>query len=368
MLNDRGRPLSDGALLRTHTLAILEDFPSELEAAERDWDEILREGEQYVDRFLGAFYASYAGARAPKDGMFDAFRVQFSRFLPDERVSDSQQADEVKQFIGDLRQESELFARLLVGEWPYEQGAAAEWDRDRLYRLVAVLAHNLAFPLLLAVARRCLESRFVYLVLLLERFVFRYINVAGGSAAALSAIYYEHAKRVRETDQLDGNRIENQLRTLRDRFPSDEIFGLTLQDQLRYSTSPARNRLLKHFLTTLENHYRWYPGGARGKPSPTKHSVFDFKKVTLEHVYAQCPEEADPALEDLKHDLGNITLLDERDGPVAANAPFAEKKPIYENSQIDLTRELAQYDEWTPQVVRGRADNYAEMAKKIFII
>lgn len=93
ILNDRGRPLSDGALLRTHTLAVLESYPQRQEAAEAaevDCDEILKVGDSFVNAFLAAYYVSFVGDRAPRGEMDDRFRAEF---LPTDPDSDQAAAD-----------------------------------------------------------------------------------------------------------------------------------------------------------------------------------------------------------------------------------------------------------------------------------
>lgn len=149
VLNDRGRPLGVGALLRTHTLSILEGYPAHQDEAEIQWDAILREGESWVDGFLGSYYASHAGARVTKGEMYDAFLALFKNELPN-AVGDEGQADKTRDFTKRLREESIVYGKLQDGEWPYEQGKAADWDRDRLERLLKILHHTLALPLLLA--------------------------------------------------------------------------------------------------------------------------------------------------------------------------------------------------------------------------
>lgn len=190
ILNDRGRQLSDGSLLRTHTLDVLQGYPDQQRAAETDWNTILRVGDSFADRFLAAYHVSYVGSRAPTGGIFDEFCARFDIA----EVGSGAAATTLQQTIRRLREETVTFSRIRAGDWPFDEPTKPGWDRDRLKRLVISLRHDLAHPLLLAVARESTESSFRDLVLLLEPFVFRYINVTNAGAARLAVVYYGHAK------------------------------------------------------------------------------------------------------------------------------------------------------------------------------
>lgn len=372
VLNDRGRQLSVGSLLRTYSLSLVEGFDSVSDDVEQLWDEILTFGEAWVDNFLDAYYVSHTGVRITKGGAYDAYLEQFSGGLLPEPAQTAAEADSVRDFAKTLREEAAFYDQLQDGEWPFANGSASQWDRDRLVRMVKLLPHRLAFPLLLAVGRECGEAKFTRLVPVIERFAYRYINISRGNADALAKrAYYPVAKIARDTQTYDEKELLKQLRRLRNDYANDEVFGTNLKELVKYrENSAAEKRRLKHFLTTLEDYYSWWKGGAGGRPSPTKHSVFDFKQTNLEHIYPQNPDAADrdTALDAVMHDLGNMTLLDENDGVVAGNDTFAAKVPIYQNSKIALSRELADKHQWTVAEVEARADQYVEMALKIFVV
>jgi Protein of unknown function DUF262 len=254
VLNDRGRQLSDGALLRTHTLDVLQAYPDQQRAAETDWDTMLRIGDTFVNRFLAAYYVSYIGSRAPTGEMFDEF---CSRFGIDD-VASPTAATKLQQTIRRLREETETFSRIRVGDWPFDDPTKPGWDRDRLKRLVVSLRHDLAHPLLLAAARETNESSFRDLVLMLEPFVFRYINVTNAGAPRLAVVYYEHAKKVRETHKLDKKGLRTALKALIANYAPDDVFEPLLRDQLRYAKTAQRRQLIKHFLTTVDDYEDWF--------------------------------------------------------------------------------------------------------------
>lgn len=365
VLNDRGKPLSAGDLLRTHTLATLEQFPHQQEAAEKDWDLILRGNETFVNRFLAAYYASYTGNRIPTGETYDRFRTEFLEDL----VDTPHAATALREKIAVLRSESQTFCLVADGEWPFEEPKKPAWERDRLRRLVKSLSHRLADPLLLAIARETDETAFRDVVRMLEPFVFRYINITKAPAARLESLYFRHAKKVRSGGRLDKSGLRNELKGMLKASAKDEIFLAQLEETLRFSSKTTSKKLIKHFLTTLEDYEDWFKEGGRNKPVvKDKTKVFDLDAVNIEHIYPQNPAVPDSLLNPLKNTLGNLTALDQHEGMIAGNKEFHEKRPTYAKSDFKITRPLARTQSWTPAAVVKRVDFYKKRALKIFVV
>jgi hypothetical protein len=366
VLNDRGKPLSAGDLLRTYTLAVLEGYPPQQDAAERDWDVILRRGERFVNRFLAAYYSSHTGTRVPTGEMYDRFR---KRFLKDP-IDTAQAAKRLRDTISELLVEAETFASLINGDWPFEKAHKPAWDQDRLRRLVKSLGHRLADPLLLVVARRSTETSFRDLVRMLEPFAFRYIDIVSANAGRVEGVYFKHAKRLRGSGNFDKQELRRELKDLLQRYARDEIFIPQLEEQLRFSSSRTNSKkLIKHFLTTLEDHEEWFKKGAQGRPQvKDKTKVFDLDTVNIEHVYPQNPSKEEPMLNPLKHTLGNLTALDQNEGSIAGNKEFPDKKAIYRSSEFKITKPLGRLQKWDQERIRKRVEFYTQRAVKIFVV
>jgi hypothetical protein len=366
VLNDRGKPLSAGDLLRTHTLAELEKYGPLQEAAELDWNAILEADESFVNRFLAAYYSSYTGARIPTGETYDKLRDRFFG----QTVDSPSKAKAMREQVAKLRAEFALFVEISAGVWPYPEPRKSDWEQDRLKRLVKSLRHRLADPLLLATAREASESVFRDLVLMLEPVAFRYISIAGGSPAKLEGIYFRYAKSTRANSKLDKTGLRKELRRLIKRYARDETFEVQLEDQLRFNNRKAGiKELIKHFLTTLEDYEVWYQSGKPGQPKPSdKTRVFGLKTVNIEHIYPQNPKTQIPLLNPLKHTLGNLTALDQDEGVKAGNKGFPQKKPIYEASEFKITKTLADIPEWDQAAVADRVKFYIDRALKIFVV
>lgn len=365
VLNDRGRTLSDGDLLRSHTLELLEGFSSKQIQVERYWDEILGASLTEIDRFLRSYFASHVGQRAPSRDLFDHFR---KHFFPYSNVQiSSSDASKIEKRISTFKAEFEVFSKLQDGEWPYDDPKTSIWDRDRLSRLVITLKHKLCIPLLLS-AYNCLpEKDFSKLINWLERFVFRYINMVGAHPTPLEERYYKYAMMMRsQCGSFKLSDFKSELRTMGLTSASDDLFKATLLGpKLNYSHSSQR-KLIKYFLTTLEDHYDWFKNGASGEPKPDRTMSFDLNQITIEHIYPQNPSTLSTKLEPLKQELGNLSFWSSDDNRAAGNALFASKKTKYSQSKIKLTQELSSLSSWDDNSLQNRRDRLIRMALKVF--
>ncbi|HMN13252.1 MAG TPA: DUF262 domain-containing protein, partial [Bellilinea sp.] len=197
VLNDRGKTLSDGDLLRSHTLEILEGFEAHQERVEKCWDEILDHKGDEINSFLRPYSPSHQGDRSPSRDLADSYRESFFPFDPPVSLTPSQATD-IVQRVRNLDDESQTYFDLVAGRWPYPEPGVSQWDRDRLKRLILVLKHTLCLPLLLSAARLLPENMFAELVHLMERFSFRYITIVGAHPTRLANCYYSNAKAIRE--------------------------------------------------------------------------------------------------------------------------------------------------------------------------
>jgi hypothetical protein len=279
VLNDRGRDLAEGDLLRAFSLELLEGHESKQESIEAMWDEILSDSAQKTDSFLRDYYASFTGERSPSSDLFDRFA---ETFLPEMGSLSVPQADEVVNRIKSMLEEYRAHVLLRDGAWPFEPTSTGAWERDRLKRLITILGRSTTIPLLMAAYRCKGEGFLVDLVQFVERMDFRYL-VVGGHAGSLGERYYRQAKAIRDDPPSFA------ISTLRDDIEpfvaaraSDETFAAALPSRVRYGSAP-QNRRLKHLLTTLNDYLPVLNGGA--KPNMT--SVWDMDAISIEHVYAQ---------------------------------------------------------------------------------
>ncbi len=369
VLNDRGTGLTEGELLRSKTLEILDLRGTQMQqqAAEEHWDTVLRVAPEKVEEGLRWVYASRVGQRPGKTTLFDEF---LDRLFPVHAKPKPSAAEVVNLVttVGEIRVEFEKMAKIVQGEWPYTvQQPVTMWDRDRLRLLVVELKHTNCMPLLIA-ALALDHKKFSEIVQLLERFVFRYKIIVGAHIGAATNVYHEQALLIRKSPATyKVSSLQSAMRTLLDTSAGDAIFGSRLSDQ-EYSLN-ASNKSMRYLLMTLEHYRHWYVAGARGKPRcQDKSRVFDFANTSIEHVYPQNASQKDAALEPLINNLGNLTFMSPAENDGMGNKGFALKKPLFATSSVFLNHDIAKASAWNAAAIDLRRDTLIKMAQKVFVI
>jgi Protein of unknown function DUF262/Protein of unknown function (DUF1524) len=360
VLNDRGRNLSEGDLLRSTTLERLESFPPQQNEAEAGWDDILSGNVSETESFLRAYFASYAGTRPGHRTLFDEF---VKRFFPD-HLNGAEILDRIK----DIQKEISIFRRLRDGEWPYDASSVTVWEENRLVLIIDVLKNELILPFVMA-ARMLEQDKFASVVQVLEKIVFRYINCCRQHPGKLEKILLSESSDIRKDPKsfkLAGFR--EKLRKLQDSEANDDFFAQRVVQEMVYRER-AGNKVLKYFLTTIDQYMPWYDKGAKGFPAcDNKMAVLDLSQIQIEHVYPRNAVHKDAALEGKKHNLGNLSFWSPGENDAAANADFTEKLPYYKKSLTRLNQELGGYTKWSPVEVDVQQERMVARAIKIFSV
>ena len=161
----------------------------------------------------------------------------------------------------------------------------------------------------------------------------------------------------------DGNVVEAVQQALaqpsgRRRWPKDEEFREGLASYKLYEGSrPEQRRLV---IESLEQDY------AHKEP-------VDLRGLTIEHVMPQdLTNEWREALGPdaaaihgrLLHTVGNLTLTGYN--PELSNRPFSGKRPLFQESNLEMNAEIAKEIQWGPEQIRLRVDRLAARAVKIW--
>lgn len=368
VLNDRGRSLTEGELLRASTLeAIDPEAPAHvMEAVEQGWDAILSGKNLDVRMGLQWVHASQVGEWPGRSTLLaDLTRNLFPPLALEEPLT-RMQADEVAASVASVQRDFKILDDILAGEWPVPAHAATRaWDKDRLRLLVVHLRQLDCLPLLIA-ATLLPPQRFCEIVHALERFCFRYSIMVDGPPLEAIAIYDRHAVDIRRNPSTyQPGSLVIDLRELITRLAPDDVFRMRL-DALHYPRSDSR-KTLKYFLMTLEHFARWFDEGANGRPRCRDNTrVLDFENSTIEHIYPEHAVAPDPLLEPYLDTLGNLTILSPEENDAAGDKAFPEKKRYFEDSQNLLNRQIAVEANWTAEAVRLRQARLVEMGLSIF--
>lgn len=364
VINDRGRNLGAGDLLRAWTLEQTEGYPDQQREMEKLWDNILADEEAHIDHFLRTRYTSHLGRRPGRNSLFDDFCKAFF----------NSQGDNVgERFLSEIRQiaeEAALFRQLVAGDWVYESGGSSvkQWYKNRLRLLVApnALNHELSLPLLMAARARLSESVFAELVHVLEKAYFRYKIICRGHTGPLTNAYHDEILRIRRGEEpysLEPFKVK--LRELlRERAPEATFRNEAVQ-VLQYDPSGPNRGVLKYFLTTLAHYCVWDTQTQSWRISLDDTYVLDLDSLHIEHIYPQHAQHVVPELEPLKHSLGNLTFWREKDNRAAANADFQTKRTYYAQSHR-LNQRLALFSEWNASTVQQWSKELIECALRVY--
>jgi uncharacterized protein with ParB-like and HNH nuclease domain len=131
------------------------------------------------------------------------------------------------------------------------------------------------------------------------------------------------------------------IQTLRNFAPNDNAFVAAFQTAVVADRSVAR-----YILREIEGSRR----------TTEELEVALPPRVHVEHVYPQTPRPGEKWAEhsSVINRVGNLTLLSRRLNTTIKNAPFLEKKPSYAQSEIYITRDLTQFDDWSPARIAER--------------
>ncbi len=371
VLNDRGVGLSEGDLLRSLTLELLDTdetkaIPSIQKEVEECWDEILGGRVLIIKDFLIAYYTSKTQRRPSKHGLYDDFCDEFIEFR--DREPTTAEIASIKSLVTDLRDEIEIYHNIIEGNWPYNPGNRKiyEWDTKRLRILIKSLKHTLILPLLLA-AVKLDEEIFSELIQLTERFVFRYITVCKRHPGPLAEIYYKHAVSIRNSPSaFKLTQLQSDLRILQDSRADDDLFLVTLPIRIKYNEKGGNGELL-YFLVTIEYYYRWAKKNQRGNPKCLDKGItYNIRNNNIEHIYARNPKVKITAMEERKNEIGNLSFWSQDDNQKAGNKDFVDKKDLYKESKVSLTKELSLKKSWTVTHIEDRKKLFLTNASRIF--
>lgn len=158
VLNDRGKTLSDGDLLRAYTLDLFEDNQPLQYQVENYWNDILSGEKDEIELFLRNYYPSHLGHRALKRDLFGQYQNDFFNSL--EYPISPENQEKTEKLIRNIFLENKIHKKLVLGQWPYEESTVSLWHEKRLQRLIITLKIDIVLPILLSAASKLPEGKF----------------------------------------------------------------------------------------------------------------------------------------------------------------------------------------------------------------
>lgn len=339
-LNARGVELSSTDLLKNHLFSVLDggaQNEDELQRLEEDWEGLVgRLEREKFPEFLRVHWLS-RGRFVRHSDLFKAVRKEVSN-----KAS-------VFQLLRDLDADLDLYLALIRPE-----NSLLSSDAKRSAGVLKLFGVKQPYPALVAAQRVFsspdLETMLNACVVLALRY-----NVIGGlSPGEQEPVFASVAQKITSGEYASAAEA---IRGLASLYPTDDAFEAAFVEK---TFSKGKERIVRYLLCELEK-----------QTSQTALSETD-DLLTVEHVLPQSPGDAWPQfatdeLDSMTFRLANLVLMHRSPNRRAGNKSWAEKRPLLLQSNIGLTRQLAEQNaEWTPTQLMARQRALAHLAKSVW--
>lgn len=376
-LNARGKPLEDFDLIRNHIYSFFNDDSEQQrrdtvhEGLER-LRQCFREGPrtmEYTRCFLQCEYGYL-----PKDQLYRKTKMQIKRKI-DESFKNSE-ADYVFQLTNKFTEgeSTAVFNSIyspreddtIISRFIRDAGKISD-SRNAYYFLHDLKHYKVTQPIVFALLVRYLREldgrkrkavarrAHIYLKALTSFVMRTALATQKFEPSDFESGFSALARDIMSADSLDSVPFAS---TLWDSDKNEVFYDGNFIEHMKQATI-KESRKAKRFLLGLVYHQQ------------DDLNIISENKYTVEHILPTSPEHLkgwahfDPKEhKDNIHLLGNLTLLSDRDNkPGAAyNRSFEKKKPIFEASLIEMTKEVSQVSEWSPAEIQNRQLEMARLA------
>jgi len=215
------------------------------------------------------------------------------------------------------------------------------------------------YPLLMAAWRSCERQDFTDVLRACTIISFRY-NVIGNLPT-----HEQERSYTSVAEQISKGKLKSFydiLVAMRSIYPDDEAFSNAFGDKQLKTTQSRNKRIVRYILFKLEAFF-----------SGTEYD-FDSDRYNIEHILPEHPENnweqfSDRDYEQSVYRLGNMTLMNTAANRDAGNASYEEKRPRYAESEMMLTKKIAEENQnWTIERIGNRQRWMAKQAKTIWRI
>ena len=231
----------------------------------------------------------------------------------------------------------------------------AQWGSEyyKYFADLALYGATQHYPLLLAAYRAWGKGKELgRLVRTCSVIIFRHFVVGGHSPTRLEPAFRGAIEAILKGEK----RCRGLLGYLAQLYFDNNYFRSVFREM---TIAPSKVDLTKHILFRLEAHQS---GNDYSQKS---------NRYNLEHILPRNPTAGWGAFEARTSEqylwrIGNLTLLDTPANRQAGSGSFTAKRPIYAKSRFQITRECAEYEEWTPTSIVERQDYLGEIASDVW--
>jgi hypothetical protein len=340
-LNDRGLDLSIADLLKNYLLGRAAE---DLAVVLSHWTNAMASlssygGENAFTTFLRHLWSSKYSVVREKD----LYRDIKARIVS---------TPHVVTFADELSQNSFLYSAILAPEQHEFWGAGSKETPERVGTL-HLLGLEQYRPMLLAAMAHLPMPEVEALVTMLINWNVRLLVVGGLGGGVMERHYSQLGRDIRGGQLKSAAEIMDRAREF---VPNDREF----QDAFALARV-SKVTLARYYLRSLED-----------ASSPERAAeLVPTTTLTLEHVLPDRPLGNWPQFSDedaaaFRNRIGNLVLLAEKMNSKLRSAPFTEKRPVYAASNLLLTRQVADFEDWTRAAIDARQGNLAELAVRVW--
>lgn len=338
-LNARGVRLSATDLLKNYLFSVLargNEAAHEMDDLERRWEAMVgRLGSESFPDFLRMHWNSRRSF-ARQTELFKVIRNHIRN------------REEVFTLLREMDEDIDTYLALTQPEgsqWP------PEWKRSA--QELRMFSVRQPYPMLMAAKRTLSDTDFGALLRATVIIAFRYNIIGAQHTGEQERVYHAAAMQLQNEEAANLARV---LSTLRQVYPSDDVFRADFSEKVIKTTQSRNAKIVRYILCKLEKQ-------AGGIDFDADSPVY-----TIEHVLPQSPDVGwdafnDRDLETFVYRLGNMVMLEAGKNKDIGNRPYADKRPVLQQSALHLTRKLAEENtEWTPERLDARQKQLANLA------
>jgi len=344
-LNDRGLDLAIADLLKNYIFGKVGQ--SNLSQAKHHWATALTRvstagREAVIKRFIHHFWSSKHG-------------LTRERLLYKNIRNEIRNEQKASEFVAELAASATNYAAILN---PSSEVWAGTGTRGRRYvEALRTLKMEQYKPLLLA----CLDifnpnkpTETLKVLRLLVSWSVRFQITKQLGSSEIEKFYPNVAKTIRKESIRTAAKL---VALFEKQVPSDALFKANFE-----TYSEENEKLVRYYLHTIEQTVRREQGKREEEVS------LDEAEVNLEHILPQqptltaWPEFDEETAKVNKYKLGNQTLILGEWNLESSNSAFRVKRPIYERSTVEITKQILKCKTWSPETILDRQSYLAEVA------
>ena len=370
ILNARGLPLKNSDLIKNFLIEKInttykEDSKEEEESFIEKWKEFEKKmkdlNEEIEDLLI--YYIYYRKAENPKKNLFEEFQYEFKKY------------ESFENFKLDFYKFSNLYFSLFDDE-KYETFIFKKIQLMRNLRegrfwktiLLTFLMKNQEKSEFKELVKFCFK--FYFINFFSRQTVNPYKQLSFDIIKSIKKNSFELIMRKEIYSEIQGKNFNIELlNKVSELYFEREIGNINEKLKKELNEDVYNEKFCKILLMILETET------SREQEDKFKDMFEDQSKIYIEHIYPQNSrtEEKIQELEDIKNNLGNLTLLYGRTNSVFSNKNFMEKKELLENkykgnNKFNITRKVFENSAWNLENYKERHTYMLKEIEKIFEI